>query len=72
MNSYAWINVLSATLLATWPLATYCFLRSFETREARWAVARPITGEIAAESGVTDADREWAASVLGLDDLIRI
>src|ERR1700756_1403718 len=35
--------------------------------EARWAVARQITGEIAAEFGVTDADREWAASVLGLD-----
>jgi len=29
----------NAVLLATWPLATYCFLRSFETREARWAVA---------------------------------
>jgi uncharacterized protein (DUF1778 family) len=35
--------------------------------EARWAVARQITGEIAAEFGVTDADRQWAASVLGLD-----
>jgi uncharacterized protein (DUF1778 family) len=35
--------------------------------EARWAVARQITGEIASEFGVTDADREWAASVLGLD-----
>ena len=34
---------------------------------ARWAVARQITGEIAADFGVTDADREWAASVLGLD-----
>lgn len=35
--------------------------------EARWAVARQITGEISAEFGVTDADREWAASMLGLD-----
>jgi 4-amino-4-deoxy-L-arabinose transferase-like glycosyltransferase len=29
----------NAVLLATWPLATYCFLRSFETREIRWAIA---------------------------------
>lgn len=35
--------------------------------EARWAVARQITIELAAEAGVTDADRAWAASVLGLD-----
>jgi len=35
--------------------------------EARWAVARQITSELAAEAGVTDADRAWAASVLGLD-----
>jgi uncharacterized protein (DUF1778 family) len=35
--------------------------------EARWAVARQITTELAAEAGVTDADRAWAASVLGLD-----
>jgi Dolichyl-phosphate-mannose-protein mannosyltransferase len=35
----------NAVLLAAWPLATYCFLRSFETREARWAVA---TGAVAA------------------------
>jgi len=26
----------NAVLLATWPLATYCFLRSFENREIRW------------------------------------
>lgn len=31
--------------LATWPLATYCFLRSFETRRIGWAVA---TGVLAA------------------------
>ena len=35
--------------------------------EARWAVARQVTRELAAEVGVTDADRAWAASVLGLD-----
>lgn len=39
--------------------------------EARWAVARQITGEIAAEFGVTDTNREWAASVLGLDAIRR-
>jgi hypothetical protein len=27
--------------------------------EACWAVARQLTGEIAAEFGVTDADRKW-------------
>lgn len=35
--------------------------------EARWAVARHITSELAAEFGVTDADRAWALSALGLD-----
>lgn len=35
--------------------------------EACWVVARQITGEIAAEFGVADADRKWAVSVLGLD-----
>ena len=35
--------------------------------EARWAVARQITIELAAEAGVTDADREWAAMALGVD-----
>ena len=29
----------NAVLLALWPLATYCFLRSFETRQPGWAVA---------------------------------
>ena len=29
----------NSVLLATWPLATYCFLRSFETRAFGWAVA---------------------------------
>jgi 4-amino-4-deoxy-L-arabinose transferase-like glycosyltransferase len=35
----------NAVLLAAWPLATYCFLRSFETRRLGWAVA---TGAAAA------------------------
>jgi 4-amino-4-deoxy-L-arabinose transferase-like glycosyltransferase len=29
----------NTVLLAVWPLATYCFLRSFETRRIGWAVA---------------------------------
>lgn len=29
----------NAMLLALWPLATYCFLRAFETRTAIWAIA---------------------------------
>jgi 4-amino-4-deoxy-L-arabinose transferase-like glycosyltransferase len=29
----------NAVLLATWPLATWCFLRAFETRAPLWAVA---------------------------------
>jgi 4-amino-4-deoxy-L-arabinose transferase-like glycosyltransferase len=35
----------NAVLLALWPFATYCFLRSFETREITWAAA---TGAMAA------------------------
>ena len=35
--------------------------------EARWAVARQVTGELAEEAGVTDADRAWAAAALGRD-----
>jgi uncharacterized protein (DUF1778 family) len=35
--------------------------------EARWAIARKMADEIAAEVGVTDEDRAWARSVLGLD-----
>jgi uncharacterized protein (DUF1778 family) len=35
--------------------------------EARWAVARQVTSELAAEAGVTEADRVWAAAALGLD-----
>jgi len=37
----------NAVLLATWPLATYCFLRSFETRATRWAVAAGATAALA-------------------------
>jgi 4-amino-4-deoxy-L-arabinose transferase-like glycosyltransferase len=33
--------------LATWPLATYCFLRSFETPTIRWATAAGATAAIA-------------------------
>ncbi|MEW6642484.1 MAG: glycosyltransferase family 39 protein [Pseudomonadota bacterium] len=35
----------NSILLVLWPLATYCFLRSYETRSARWAV---IAGACAA------------------------
>ena len=37
----------NAVLLATWPLATYCFLRSFETRLLGWAVAAGAAGALA-------------------------
>src|SRR5882724_911538 len=37
----------NAVLLPTWPLATYCFLRSFETRRAGWAVAAGATAALA-------------------------
>jgi 4-amino-4-deoxy-L-arabinose transferase-like glycosyltransferase len=37
----------NAVLLATWPLATYCFLRSFETRQLGWAVAAGATAALA-------------------------
>lgn len=32
----------NSVLLAVWPLATYCFLRSFETRSALWSVAAGV------------------------------
>jgi uncharacterized protein (DUF1778 family) len=35
--------------------------------EARWAIARQMASELSAEAGVTDEDRAWARSVLGLD-----
>jgi hypothetical protein len=34
-------------LLSTWPIATYCFLRSFETRTVIWSVAAGITAALA-------------------------
>lgn len=37
----------NAVLLAPWPLATYCFLRSFETRQVGWAVAAGATAALA-------------------------
>ncbi len=37
----------NAVLLATWPLATWCFLRAFETRKASWAVAVGCTTALA-------------------------
>ena len=35
--------------------------------EARWAIARQITREMSEEAGVTDEDRAWARTVLGVD-----
>lgn len=35
--------------------------------EARWAVARQIASELAAEAGVPADDLAWARSVLGLN-----
>src|SRR5712675_192146 len=37
----------NAVLLATWPIATYCFLRSFETRQVLWAIAAGATAALA-------------------------
>jgi hypothetical protein len=37
----------NTALLATWPLAIYCFLRSFETRAFVWAVAAGATAALA-------------------------
>ncbi len=37
----------NAVLLATWPLATWCFLRAFETRGSFWAVALGCTTALA-------------------------
>ncbi|HEY4975010.1 MAG TPA: glycosyltransferase family 39 protein, partial [Steroidobacteraceae bacterium] len=34
-------------LLAAWPIATYCFMRSFETRQIRWAAAAGVTVALA-------------------------
>jgi uncharacterized protein (DUF1778 family) len=35
--------------------------------EARWAIARQITREMAEEAGVTAEDEAWARSALGVD-----
>ncbi|WBL82666.1 glycosyltransferase family 39 protein [Bradyrhizobium xenonodulans] len=37
----------NSVLLATWPLATWCFLRAFETRAALWAVAAACSAALA-------------------------
>ncbi|MBR0957637.1 glycosyltransferase family 39 protein [Bradyrhizobium japonicum] len=37
----------NAVLLATWPLATWCFLRAFETRGSLWAIAVGCTTALA-------------------------
>ena len=37
----------NAVLLVAWPLATYCFLRSFETGRIGWAVAAGATAALA-------------------------
>ena len=34
-------------LLSTWPIATYCFLRAFRTRDAMWSVLVGVTAAIA-------------------------
>jgi 4-amino-4-deoxy-L-arabinose transferase-like glycosyltransferase len=35
------------TLLSTWPIATYCFLRAFETRSASWSAAAGLAAAAA-------------------------
>src|SRR5260370_12533254 len=37
----------NAVLLATWPIATYCFLRSFESRQVLWPIASGATASLA-------------------------
>jgi dolichyl-phosphate-mannose-protein mannosyltransferase len=37
----------NTVLMAVWPLATYCFLRSFETRAFRWSVAAGVLAALA-------------------------
>ena len=37
----------NSVLFAIWPLAIYCFLRSFETRHAGWAIAAGLAGALA-------------------------
>ena len=35
------------TLLSAWPIATYCFIRAFETRVVSWAIAAGVTAAVA-------------------------
>lgn len=35
------------TLLSTWPIATYCFLRAFETRAVGWSIAVGVAAALA-------------------------
>jgi len=35
------------TLLSTWPIATYCFLRAFESRGLAWSAAAGVTAALA-------------------------
>lgn len=37
----------NAVLLPVWPASTYCFLRSFETREVKWAAAAGAAAALA-------------------------
>jgi 4-amino-4-deoxy-L-arabinose transferase-like glycosyltransferase len=37
----------NTVLLAIWPLATYCFLRSYETRAVGWAAATGVLAALA-------------------------
>lgn len=37
----------NSVLLAVWPLATYCFLRSFETRKISWSIATGLLCAVA-------------------------
>lgn len=37
----------NAVLLSMWPLATYCFLRSFQTRTALWAIGAGVAAALA-------------------------
>ena len=37
----------NTVLLATWPIATYCFLRSFETRSIGWAIVAGAAAALA-------------------------
>jgi 4-amino-4-deoxy-L-arabinose transferase-like glycosyltransferase len=37
----------NTVLLVTWPIATYCFLRSFETRHVGWAIATGASAALA-------------------------